>query len=190
MDETQTATLTEAQLIEGTQTDAQKLISLQQDWWISYCALGGLITLDGFDFKLDDDGRQQKDYQGKPQTEVMQRVTVTEFAQQIGVDRSTLSRWRHSIPNFNAKVYERRAKLFGARESQLFNRLYLIAMSGNGQPSVDAAKALLGHFSDLQLPRQRTEVKNVGESWSTLMDKKRQAIEGEVVHDGSASNNG
>lgn len=189
MDETQTASLTEDQLIEGTKTDAQKLISLQQDWWISYCALGGLITLDGFDYKLDAEGQQITDYQGKPQTEVMQKITVTEFAKQIGVDRSTLSRWRHTIPNFQAKVYERRAQLFGARESQLFNRLYLIAMSGNGQPSVQAATTLLGHFSKLVLPVQRQEVKHEGESWASLMEKKRHAIEAEVVHDGSSTSN-
>ena len=146
MDETKLTQLTKAELAAGTKTENQQLISLQQDWWIDYCALGGLITFDGFDFKEDEDGERILDYQGKPQTEVMTKMTVTEFAERIGVSRKTLSNWRKTIPNFYARVYERRALLFGARESQLFNRLYLIAMSGNGQPSVDAARTLLGHF--------------------------------------------
>jgi hypothetical protein len=190
MDETQIASMSESQLIEGTKNDSQKLISLQQSWWIDYCALGGLLTHDGFEFKVDKEGRQLTDYNGEPRTEVMHRMTVSEFAKNIKVDRSTLGRWRHTIPNFNAKVYERRAELFGARESQLFNRLYLIAMSGNGQPAVQAATTLLGHFSKLQLPTQRQEIKHEGESWTSLMEKKRQVIEGEVVPDGSSNNNG
>jgi hypothetical protein len=189
MDEQKLATMTRAELAAGTKNDAEKLISLQQDWWIDYCALGGLITFDGFDVKTDESGEVEVDYNGRPKTEVMQKMTVTEFAEKIHVDRSTLARWRKTIPNFYGKVYERRAALFGARESQLFNRLYLIAMSGNGQPSVAAARTLLGHFSKLKLPTQPTEIKNTGNSWAELLERKHtEAIEGEVV-DGTGSTN-
>lgn len=104
------------------------------DEYISFCASGGLVTTD--------DGKISK-------------MTALQFCQQWNIDRKTTYRWRRS-PNFDRRVRQRREELFPlARETACWNRLYIIGMTGTGQPAVDAIKTILGHFGGLELPIKR-----------------------------------
>lgn len=104
--------------------------------YVSYCALGGLIT--------SEDGQ-------------LSRMTTSQFCQQFSIDRKTAYRWKH-MPGFGNRVRQRREELFPmARESAMWNRLYLIALQSRDlKAAVGAIKLLLGHFSGLRLPSRRT----------------------------------
>ena len=147
------------------QTTAQlppdiELLKAQQEQYISYVAMGGVIT--------SDDG-------------LVTTMSQTKFADSIGVHRNTLLNWKRSIPNFGLRVREKREQLFSiSRETAAWNRLYIIGMTGTGQPAVDALKTLLGHFGELKLPVQRQDVK-IQNSLAEMLSNAQKVIEGEVV---------
>ena len=152
--------MSSANLSEG------ELLNNIQEQWITFCALGGLITDD-------------EDHIGNtPNIKVM---TITKFSEQIGVPRQTLYNWKRSIPNFGEKVRDRRKEVFTlSRETALWNMLYLIAMDGKGQPAVEACKLLLGHFSDLSLaPTKQSSTDDYSNNWVDLINSanKRHIIE-------------
>ena len=125
------------------------------DEYLSFCALGGLIT--------SDDG-------------MLSKMTLNDFCRQFGVHRATTYRWKHNTPNFGEKVRQRRDELFPlSRETAMWNRLYLIGMQSKDlRAAVDAIKTLLGHFSGLTLPAKRKpEPSNSGASWVELITKYR-----------------
>lgn len=119
--------------------------------YISYCAIGGLIT--------SDDGRVSK-------------MTITEFCAQFGVDRKTTWRWKQ-MPGFGQRVRERREELFPmARETACWNQLYLITLQSKDlRAAVQAATILLGHFSNLQLPNRRQEQQATGTSLAEILSR-------------------
>jgi hypothetical protein len=148
-----------------------ELRNLQHEQWITFVALGGLVT---------------EESESADRSNNIRQMPTTEFSTLIGVPRRTLYDWKKSIPDFGERVRQRRYELFSlSRETQLFNRAYLIAMTSKDHKSaVEAIKLLLGHFSMLDLPIQRQEIKNDGESWSTLVERKqREVLEGEIVND-------
>lgn len=140
---------------------------------ISYCALNGMIT------KESDDPQ-------KPQ--IIEQLTISEFCAEINISRDTFYNWKKKIPDFAARVRSRRIELFSlTRESAVYNRLYLIGMTGTSGAAVRALEVLAGHFAELTLPVQRQTIKIHG-SASELLKAARDdgIIEGEVV-DGSAT---
>jgi hypothetical protein len=127
-------------------------LTYEQDQWISYCAVGGLIT--------DDTG-------------VMRKMKLEEFITTFDVPSRTLYNWKKSIPDFDLKVRERRLKLFPAsRETNLWNRAYLIAMTTTGPQAIEAIKLLVGQFSGWQPPSQKVE-HEVGSSFMDLLQSNR-----------------
>jgi hypothetical protein len=125
------------------------------DQYVSFCALGGLIT--------SDDGELSK-------------MTVSQFCQQWGIDRKTTYRWRQTL-GFGDRIRARREELFPlARETACWNRLYLIALQSNDyKAAVQACIILLGHFSGLMLPaRRQPQPANQGNSWTELLLKARE----------------
>lgn len=110
------------------------------DQYLSYCALGGLIT--------SDEGN-------------ISRMSVSQFCQQFGVDRKTTYRWRLT-PGFDDKVRARREEIFPlARETAAWNRLFLIGLQTDDmRAAVEALKLFLGHFGGLQLPEKRQSQPN------------------------------
>lgn len=152
------------------------LLSLLQDKWITYCAIGGVITETGFETVYS----QQLD---REVPEIITKMSLTEFAEKLGVDRKTLYNWKTSIPDFAMKVRAKRDEVFPmARETALFNQAYLIAMTGRGQAAASMITMLLGHYSKLQLPKQRAELE-AGDNLMELLNvarKKKVIIEGET----------
>lgn len=136
------------------------------DAYISYLALGGLIT-------SEEDG-------------TIHRMTLTRFCEIYHVDRKTTLNWRKNTPDLWDQVRKRREEIMpAARESAWFNQLHLLGMqSQDKRAAVDALKVLTGHFSGLRLPAQ--DVKHeAGDSWAALIseheDKHANVIEGEVT---------
>jgi hypothetical protein len=174
MNEQQTASIEIGNLDQTPNYTDDELIKVQQEQWISYTALGGLLTLEP---------------ESEEQTQQIKVMKIGEFAEKIGVDRSTLWRWKKSIPDFASRVRERRRELFNlSRETVLFNRAYLIATSSKDHKAAgDMIKLLLGHNADLELPVQRQVIKHGGDirlSWADLMSRKKQeAMEAEIVND-------
>lgn len=176
MDEQQTATDHEISRNNAGQIVDEKLLNELQDKWISYCAIGGIVTETGFENVFNDRA-------GREVPEIITKISVTEFAQKLGVDRATLYKWKNNIPDFGMKVRQRREEIFPvARETALFNQAYLIAMTGRGQAAASMITMLLGHGAKLQLPKQRTELE-AGQNLMELMNiaRKKQIIEGETV---------
>jgi hypothetical protein len=170
----QTSTNENVPQIDDDENVEDKIIKGQQEQWITFCALGGLVTTESDD---------------PDQPVGLEQITITQFSQQLGVHRTTLYNWKNSIPNFGQRVRSRRAEVFSlSRESAAFNRLYLIGMNNKDmRAAVDALKTILGHFSKLELATQRHEV----EAGQNLMDlvnagRRKRVIEGESS--GSDSN--
>jgi hypothetical protein len=121
--------------ILDTPTPVQPYKNVAFDEYLSFCALGGLLTTD--------DGKLSK-------------MTLSDFCARVGIDRATAYRWKHNTSNFSDKVRQRRDEIFPfARETACWNRLYLIGLqSGDLKAAVQALTLLLGHFSGLMLPSQ------------------------------------
>lgn len=168
MEDTQIRTNTEIQQIKESADDELSLLNMRQEQWITFCALGGLITMES---------------DNKSQPQEIKQMTITEFAKLLGVNRRTLYDWKKSIPSFAERVRARRYEIFSvSRETAAFNRLYLIGMTGKSQPAVDALKTLLGHFSRLDLPVQRQEIEageNLLDMWARV--EQRKAIEADAA---------
>jgi hypothetical protein len=136
---------------------ADKLLKYQQEVWIDYNAVGGLITDDDFNLKP---------------------LKVGELADQLGIHRNTLSRWSRDIPNFWERVKARRMELGGQKRLQkVLNGLYMRAARGDAEQ----VKIYLGVFDSWQPPAQKHEVTVGGLGDLVNMARKKQIIEGEVV---------
>jgi hypothetical protein len=154
---------------------ATKQLTIQQQAWIDYNALNGLIT-DILEEKVD------------PKTGTaltMRKMTIQEFAELIDVHRDTLRVWRTAIPNFWERVNQRRKELAPtARLQQIHERWYLNALKMKNWP---VTEAWLRNFDpDYREPKQKIE-HELGNSWMALFEHKRKVIEGEVVDDPSAN---
>lgn len=133
----------------------RKLLAAQQEAYIAYCAVGGIIT--------EEDGILAK------------KMTTKEFAEKLGVDRTTLYLWQKSVPDFWERVNEQRSQIFtGSRLTAVWNGLFLQAAKGN----VEAAKVILGQYANWQPPAQKHEL-DVGTGLADLLQgvRKRKQIE-------------
>ena len=159
------------QQINNSGNDSEELLSAQQQAFVDYMAIGGLITVES-DEKL--------------QTQDIHQMTITEFCNAIGISRFTFYHWKKTIPNLVDRIRTRRFETFGLnRETALHNRAYLIAMTSKDHRAAgEMIKMLQGHFGSLELPVQRQIIKQEGESWANLVEKKqREVIEGQIVND-------
>lgn len=144
----------------------EKPLSPQQLMWIDYCALGGLLT----EPDMSHPG-------GKP-------MTVSEFADKIGVHRDTLYEWRKSIPNFWGLVGDRCSQLFSqTRTIKVVNSIYVNAtqkLNAQAQAMWMANQKLI----DFRMPTQPVK-HEAGGGLADLLSRARErvAIEGEVVND-------
>lgn len=152
-----------------------KILSDSQQSWIDYRALNGLI----FD-------PTRSDATGDT---LIRKMTIQEFADTIGVTRQTLYDWQSSIPDFWGKVNARRIELSGqSRLAKLHEVWYLKALAMKDWRIADA---YLRNFDPNYIePRQKVE-HELGNSWAALLDakRKRDAVEGEVVGDGTTNPN-
>jgi hypothetical protein len=113
---------------------SKKEITPQQDEYIAYCAVGGIMPKeDGFGTKM----------------------SIEEFASQLGVNASTLWRWRSTIPDFWDKVSEKRREISGkSRLTAVWNGIAMKAAAGNAE----AAKLYLKNFDPNYIdPSQKVE---------------------------------
>lgn len=155
--------------------DQPPLLSPQQENYVSYLAMGGLLPAEG--------GAGKK-------------VTAEQFAISIGVARETLYYWRKHIPDLWERVADRRAELGGKdRLSQVWNGIFLKAAAGNPE----AAKLYLANFDpNFRMPTEKHEV-DAGGGFMDLLQRMRQenaqanktqiidAQEAVVVHDSNQS---
>jgi len=131
------------------------------DQFLTFSALGGLI--------IDDDGK-------------LNEMKLQQFCELVGIERTMTWRWK-SQPGFAEKVRARRAEIVPlARETKAFNQLFLLGMqSQDKRAAVDALKTYLGHFSQLQLPVQRQDIKIQGGLMEVLEAAEADGIiEGEI----------
>jgi hypothetical protein len=130
--------------ISDTPTPVKPYKNVAFDEYLSFCALGGLLTTD--------DGQLSK-------------MTLFDFCSYMGIDRATAYRWKHNTPNFSEKVRQRRDELFPlARETACWNRLYLIGLQSKDlKAAVQALTLLLGHFGGLMLPGRQKDTSSTGQ---------------------------
>ena len=138
--------------------DESKLLTQQQEQFISYKAVGGMSVEVGGD---------------------TMRVTMTDFAKSIGVDRTTLYLWQKSIPNFWGRVKDRREAIMGRdMVANVWQRIYLDAMAGKA----DQQKMIVGTFDDWKPPAQAHDVKMTG--WADVINnarRRKDVPEAEVI---------
>jgi hypothetical protein len=144
------------------QTEAKQYKLAAFDAYLTFCALGGLIT--------DDDGH-------------ITQLKLADFCSQVGVNEATTWRWKKE-PGFAMKVRARRDEIIPlARETKAFNQLYLLGMQmQDKRAAVDALKTYLGHHSNLRLPTVKQEVKIEGNFLDMMTAATQEGIiEGEIV---------
>jgi len=133
---------------------SEALLKYQQEQWIDYNAVGGLIT--------HDDG-------------TLEPMSIAVFASKLGVHRNTLTRWKKEIPNFWDLVKKRRHEIgTQTRTNKVWNGVYLRAARGDAEQ----AKIWLSTFDNWQPPAQKHEVQ-VGTGLADLVAQKRAQIERE-----------
>lgn len=111
-------------------------------------------------------------------------MSLDEFCTTFDVSRQTIWRWKNQTPDLAARIEKRRAEIMPlARVGAAWNQLFLNGMqTKDRRAAVDALKTFLGHFGNLQLPTQRTEV-DAGQNLLDLVNaaRKKNIIEGEPV---------
>ena len=84
-----------------------EMLPMQQQAWVDFNVVQGTI--------VESDGE-------------MHKMTVREFADKVGVNRTTCYAWTKQIPNFWELVNSRRREIFsGARTAKVWNALFLTA---------------------------------------------------------------
>lgn len=151
-------------------------LSPQQQMYIDYCTIQGVIT--------NDDGTGHRD----PNDPKVVKLSLEKFAEQIGVDRKTLYNWKTSIPNFWDLVNERRQMInSGARLQKVWNALFLAATA---KLDVRAIQTYLANTDpNFRMPTQPVK-HEAGGSLADVLELARQrridpttVVEGEVVKD-------
>jgi hypothetical protein len=138
------------------------------DAWITFKALGGMIT--------DDNGK-------------VTMMTQDQFCEAYEVAKSTTNLWRKGTPNLGQLIRERREEIVPlGRETAAWNQLYLLGMqTQDKRAAVDALKTYLGHYSELRLPTQAVK-HEVGQSITDLISSHRQTQnENRVIIDAEAT---
>lgn len=144
-----------------TSVDTQKSdvyqVTAQQQAWIDYRALNGLI----FDWNGNEVNNKGQ-VTGVP----MKKMTTQEFANILGVHRDTLYEWSNRIPNFSDLVNKRRIELSGRdRLAKVHEAFFLKAASGH--PTL--LPLWLHNFdSNFHLPTQKIE-HEIGDNMAALL---------------------
>lgn len=143
-------------------------LSPAQQSWVDYNVVQGVI--------VESDGE-------------MRKVTVQQFADSLGYDRTTLYSWSNKvIPNFWDLVSERRKGIFaGARTAKVWNSVFVAATI---KLNVQAQSLWLSNADEnFKMPNQQVK-HEMGDSWTALMANRKavqqsssEPIEGEVVND-------
>lgn len=152
----------EKTLSTNTQTVVNPYKKKVFEQFITYSALGGLIT--------DEMG-------------IVKPMSLAKFCKFQGIAESTTRDWK-AMSNFGLLVTQRRLEIVPhARETAAWNRLYIIGLTSKDHKSaVEALKLFLGHFSALQLPVRRQDIKIQGGLMEVLEAAEHDGIlEGEVV---------
>lgn len=142
------------------------VLTPQQQSWIDYKAISGIV------YNRD--------------TEGMRKMTVAEFARQVGVSRETLYEWRNQIPNFWERVAERRKEL--AKTEWLVKMHEKWKIKALGFDNWQVTEAWLINFDpDYKSPKLKVE-HELGDGLADALNiarerrsKERRAIEAEVV---------
>ena len=140
-------------------------LNLQQQMWVDYNVLQGVI--------VGSDGE-------------MSKLSITDFAKQLEVERMTLYRWSKSIPDFWDIVNSRRKDIFkGARTAKVYNALFIAATVKLNPQAI--AMWLANSGTDFRMPTQPIE-HEVGGGLADLMQKVRQRQLAEVQNVNSTDN--
>jgi DNA-binding transcriptional regulator YiaG len=142
------------------------VMSAQQQLWIDYNALSGIVT----DITED---------------QSIRKMPITEFAEKIGVSRETLRQWRTMIPDFWDRVNKRREELAPQSRVQAFHeKWYVSALKMNNWAVSEAwARNFVPGYKEA-----KTKVEHeLGNSWTALAQGKKEVIEGEVVDESKTS---
>lgn len=145
--------------IDVAMNDAKPFVlTEQQQAWIDYNALSGLIT-DNTDERRSEGG----------EIVTLRKLPIYEFAEMLGVSRETLRNWRTSIPNFWQLVNDRRKELAPhSRLMRVHETWYLKAVAG----SWPHMEAWLRNFDpEYKEPRAKVE-HELGDSWAALARQK------------------
>ena len=172
--------MTETQNQTDHTPDPVKSITPPQDAYITFCAIGGIMTAE--------DGAAGNVSLTTGELIDMKPLKVHQFATMMGVTRQTLWNWQTSIPDFWRLVAERRRRIGSeARLTKAWNGIWLKACAGNPE----AAKLYFANFDpDFRMPTEKKEL-DIGEGYAELISaamqqglikKKSDAIEGEVVN--------
>jgi hypothetical protein len=98
---------------DGEMVPAEIIIKWRHQQYIDWVASGGL--------RVFEDG-------------TFEEVTATAFAKSVNVSRTTIYDWPRIIPDFQARVAQRRAEIYsGARVNQVWKGVFLKAMTGEAQ---------------------------------------------------------
>jgi hypothetical protein len=125
------------------------LLTPQQQAWVDYCAVQGLLT--------DEAGN-------------MKHIAISTFAINLGVHRDTLYDWKSRIPDFPAMVTKRRKEIAPiSRVQKVWNGLYMRAATGDPRA---AAIYLRNHDPDFKMPQHEVKLE-AGGSWAKLLGRKR-----------------
>lgn len=148
------------------------LITAQQQAWIDYTAMSGLIT---------DLMSETRDKDGNIVT--LRKMSITEFAKLLGVHRDTLRNWRESIPDFWKRVNDRRAELSTESRLAKMHEVWYTSALRSGKDGFKDRQLWLANFDPkFKMPAQKIE-HEAGNSWAALLRKKVKVIEGEVVNE-------
>lgn len=143
-----------------------------QQYWIDYRALNGLI----FDHEQEDTNGDFK----------LRKMSVTEFADRIGVDRTTLYLWQNTIPSFWDRVNKRRTELAPQSRLAKFHEVWFLKAIAMKDWRVSEAWAR-NFDPNYRESRQKVE-HELGGSVLDVLDRARgtfvdatKVIEGETV---------
>lgn len=151
------------------------VLTMQQQMWIDYNALSGLIT---------DNTQEWFDREGNPVT--IKKMTIVEFAKMIDVSRETLRLWRNSVPDFWGRVNARRRELAPqSRLQKMHEAWYLKALKMDNWPVSEAW--FINFDPNYETPKIKHQ-HEIGDNLAELLltAERDGIIEGEVAH---ASNN-
>lgn len=146
-----------------------EMLPLTQQAWVDFNVVQGLV--------IESDGS-------------MTKLTVAQFADKCGVNRTTCYAWTKQIPNFWDLVNDRRREMFnGARKAKVWNALFINATT---KMNVQAQAIFLANSDDtFRMPNQ-TVTHEAGGGLMDVLEIARQrrlnnAQPGEVIDATSSS---
>lgn len=144
-------------------------LTLQQQTWIDYNAVGGLISEVDGNFRMSPSNPKKK-------------FSVQDLADELAVTRDTLYYWSRSIPKFKERVAARRKEINSeTRVTQVWNGLYLKGRGGNARA---AAIYLANHDPNFVMPTQKVEHDATGGIADLLELARKRSLQSRNVQEG------